>query len=374
MGVCYGTPDFPTPSYAGYLKSGAKWKITPSSSAATTPSPAASNSLDLLAARDKKAFRGGKIVAGSSLTVFSFAELKEATKNFPADALLGKGGVGRVYKGMLHGEQQPGSTETIIAVKLLNPDAAQGHREWMREIASIEKISHPNLAKLLGFCPDDENLALVYEFMPKGSLEYQLFRSGSTASLPWDVRLKIMVGAATGLAFLHNCCRMIHMDFRSANILLDGSYTAKLSDCGLEKSGPQVRVSPISKQVMDTYGYAAPEYIATGHLYLKSNVFSFGVVLLETLTGLRAIDPSRPAGKVDLVKWAKPLLSSKKKVRTIMDSRLKGKYYADSAHQIAQLVSLCLQPEPEQRPSMSEVVEELKSIEAARANGTLRKA
>ncbi|XP_039157060.1 probable serine/threonine-protein kinase PIX13 isoform X2 [Eucalyptus grandis] len=353
MGVCYGTPDFPTPSYAGYLKSGAKWKITPSSSAATTPSPAASNSLDLLAARDKKAFRGGKIVAGSSLTVFSFAELKEATKNFPADALLGKGGVGRVYKGMLHGEQQPGSTETIIAVKLLNPDAAQGHREWMREIASIEKISHPNLAKLLGFCPDDENLALVYEFMPKGSLEYQLFRSGSTASLPWDVRLKIMVGAATGLAFLHNCCRMIHMDFRSANILLDGSYTAKLSDCGLEKSGPQVRVSPISKQVMDTYGYAAPEYIATG---------------------LRAIDPSRPAGKVDLVKWAKPLLSSKKKVRTIMDSRLKGKYYADSAHQIAQLVSLCLQPEPEQRPSMSEVVEELKSIEAARANGTLRKA
>lgn len=313
-------------------------------------------------------------MADPSLTVFSFAELKEATKNFPANGLLGKGGVGRVYKGMLHDKQQSGSTETTIAVKLLNPDAAQGHREWMREIDFIGRISHPNLVKVLGYCQEDGNLALVYEFMPIGSLENQLFRGGSTASLPWDVRLKIMVGAATGLAFLHNCCRMIHMDFRSANILLDGSYTAKLSDCGLEKSGPQVGVSPISKQVMGTYGYAAPEYIATGHLYLKSNVFSFGVVLLETLTGLRAIDPSRPAGKVDLVKWAKPLLSSKKKVRTIMDSRLKGKYYADSAHQIAQLVSICLQLEPKQRPSMSEVVEELKSIEAARANGTLRKA
>ncbi|KAK2632526.1 hypothetical protein EUGRSUZ_L01439 [Eucalyptus grandis] len=250
MGVCYGTPDFPTPSRAGHLKSGAKWKITPSSSAATTPSPAASNSHDLLAARDKIVSGGGKIVADSSLTVFSFAELKEATKNFPANGLLGKGGVGRVYKGMLHDKQQSGSTETTIAVKLLNPDAAQGHREWMREIDFIGRISHPNLVKVLGYCQEDGNLALVYEFMPIGSLENQLFRGGSTASLPWDVRLKIMVGAATGLAFLHNCCRMIHMDFRSANILLDGSYTAKLSDCGLEKSGPQVGVSPISKQVM----------------------------------------------------------------------------------------------------------------------------
>ncbi|XP_039157053.1 probable serine/threonine-protein kinase PIX13 [Eucalyptus grandis] len=142
MGVCFGSPNFPTPSYAGHPKSGAKWKITTSSSSAasnshnlsaartTSSSPAASNSHDLLAARDKRAFGDRKIVADPSLTVFSFAELKEATKNFPAEALLGEGGFGRVYKGMLHGKQQSGSKETIIAVKILKPAGAQGYRQW----------------------------------------------------------------------------------------------------------------------------------------------------------------------------------------------------------------------------------------------------
>ncbi|KAK3418347.1 hypothetical protein EUGRSUZ_H04303 [Eucalyptus grandis] len=146
MGVCFGTPDFPSPSFTGHLKSGAKWKITTSSSSAASnghnlpaarstssssaASKAARNSHDLLAARDRKAFGDGKIVADPSLTVFSFAELKEATKNFPVHALLGEGGFGRVYKGMLHGKQQSGSKETIIAVKILNRDGTQGYIEW----------------------------------------------------------------------------------------------------------------------------------------------------------------------------------------------------------------------------------------------------
>ncbi|XP_039164137.1 probable serine/threonine-protein kinase PIX13 [Eucalyptus grandis] len=364
MGVCFGTPDFPTPSYAGHLKSGAKWKITTSSSSA------ASNSHDLLAARDKKAFGDGKIEADPSLTVFSFAELKEATKNFRADALLGEGGFGCVYRGTLHGKQQSGRTETIIAVKTLNPDGAQGYREWLREIAFIGRISHPNLFILLGFCHDDENLALVYEFMPMGSLENQLFGKGSTDHLSWDVRLKIAVGAAKGLAFLHSS-NMIHRDFKSANILLDGSYTAKLSDFGLVRSGPLDDKTHVSTQFIGTDGYAAPEYKITGHLTVKSDVYSFGVVLLEILTGLRACNPRSPTGLATLVKWALPHLHSEGKLSTIMDSRLKGEHCEEFAFQIAQLALICLNLTRKLRPSMSEVVEVLESIEAASVNRIL---
>ncbi|KAL3728064.1 hypothetical protein ACJRO7_032762 [Eucalyptus globulus] len=361
MGVCFGTPDFPTPSATGNPKSASS--IRDWLPVRIISSSAASNSHALLAAHDKKAFGDGKIAADASLTIFSFAELIAATKIFPADALLGKGGFGCVYKGMLPGKQPYGSAGTIIAVKILNPDAAQGHREWMREIVFIGKISHPNLAKLLGFCRDNENLALVYEFMPMGSLENQLFGNGSTAILPWDVRLKIMVGAARGLAFLHNSCNMIHRNFKTTNILLDGFYMAKVSDFGLVRSSPPNK-SHVSTQFMDTYGYAAPEYRTTGHLTVESNVYSFGVVLLEILTGLRALDLSRPAGKDDLVEWVRPHLHNERKLRTIMDSRLEGENYVDSAPQIARLAYICLQQRPRLRPPMSKVVEELESLEA----------
>ncbi|KAL3728062.1 hypothetical protein ACJRO7_032761 [Eucalyptus globulus] len=368
MGVCFGTPDFPTPSFTGKPKSGAKWKITTSSSSA------ASNSHDLLTARDKRAFGDGKIVADPSLTVFSFAELKEATKNFPADALLGEGGFGRVYKGMLHGKQQSGSKETIIAVKILKPAGAQGYRQWRREIAFIGAISHPNLAKLLGFCQDDENLALVYEFMPMGSLGNQIFRKGSADHLSWDVRLKIAVGAARGLAFLHSSYNMIHRDFKSANILLDGSYMAKLSDFGLVRSGPPEDKSHVSTQFVGTSDYAAPEYRATGHLTVQSDVYSFGVVLLEILTGLSAHDMRRLAGNAELVKWVGSHFRDNRKLRTPVDSRLEGKYCAISAFRIEQLACKCLRYRARFRPSMSEVVETLESIEAASANRVQRNA
>ncbi|XP_056168572.1 probable serine/threonine-protein kinase PIX13 isoform X2 [Syzygium oleosum] len=347
MGVCYGTPDFPTPSFTGYLKSGMKLTISSSSSSA------ASNSHDLVGARDNQAFGDGEILAAPNLTVFSFAELKEATNNFRPDAVVGEGGFGLVYKGVLHGKQQSGRTRAIIAVKRLNPEGFQGYEQWL----------------LLGYCRQDENLALVYEFMPKGSLNNHLFRRGSAAHLPWDVRLKIAVGAARGLAFLHCSERkLIYRDFKTSNILLDGSYTAKLSDFGLVKSGPAEGESHVSTRVMGTFGYAAPEYLATGHLYVKSDVYGFGVVLLEILTGLTVFDRSRPAGRKNLVEWVRPLLSSKRFLKTIMDSKLEGKYYTDSAFQIAQLAFICLRVEHTQRPSMTEVVEELESIEASNAN------
>ncbi|XP_039157058.1 probable serine/threonine-protein kinase PIX13 [Eucalyptus grandis] len=149
---------------------------------------------------------------------------------------------------------------------------------------------------------------------------------------------------------------------------------AKLSDFGLVRSGPPEDKSHVSTQFVGTSGYAAPEYRATGRLSVKSDVYSFGIVLLEILTGVRACDPRHPSGMATLVEWAMPHLYSKKNLRTIMDSRLGGEYHAESALRIAQLASICLEQERKQRPSMSKVVEELESIEAASANRILRNA
>ncbi|KAK3418354.1 hypothetical protein EUGRSUZ_H04313 [Eucalyptus grandis] len=277
---------------------------------------------------------------------------------------------------MLHGKQQSGNTETIIAVKILNQGGTQGYGAWQvawqRKLHYIGRISHPNLTKLLGFCHDDENLALVYEFMPMGSLENQLFRKVSADHLSWDVRLKIAVGAARGLAFLHNSCNMIHRDFKSANIMLDESYTAKLSDFGLVRSGPPEDNSHVSTQFIGTYGYAAPEYRTTGHPTIKSDVYSFGIVLLEILTGSRAFDLSSPADRVDLVERTRLYLSSKRKPLALVDTRLRDEYSVGSVRRIAQLAIICIRPNPKSRPSMCEVVETLESIAAVSAKGILR--
>ncbi|KAF8016315.1 hypothetical protein BT93_H1735 [Corymbia citriodora subsp. variegata] len=240
--------------------------------------------------------------------------------------------------------------------------------EWLREINFLGGLSHPNLTKLLGYCQEDGNLALVYEFMKMGSLERRLFRKSSTGHLGWDVRLKIVVGAARGLAFLHNSNRkIIFRDFKSSNILLDESYMAKLTDFGLVRLGPPEDLSHVSTIFMGTFAYAAPEYKNNGRLYVKSDVYSFGIMLLEILTGLRACDWRRPRGKANLVEWARPFLSSQNELWAIMDSRLKGKYSVYSAFQIAKLILKCVEEIPRFRPPMTKVVEELESIEATNA-------
>ncbi|CAA2977110.1 probable serine threonine- kinase PIX13 isoform X1, partial [Olea europaea subsp. europaea] len=167
--------------------------------------------------------------------------------------------------------------------------------------------------------------------------------------LPWDTRLKILIGAARGLAFLHASDRK--------------SYNAKISDFGLAKIGPTLSNSHMTTRVMGTLGYAAPEYVATGHLYVKSDVYSFGVVLVELLTGLRVLDENHPDGKHNLVEWVKPLLFDRRKLKNIMDSRLEGKYPSRSAVQIAQLALSCIESEPKNRPSMREIVEILEHID-----------
>uniref|UniRef100_A0A0R0IAT3 Protein kinase domain-containing protein n=1 Tax=Glycine max TaxID=3847 RepID=A0A0R0IAT3_SOYBN len=234
------------------------------------------------------------------------------------------------------------------------------------EVNFLGRLSHPNLVKLLGYCWDDDELLLVYEFLPKGSLENHLFRRNPNIEpLSWNTRFKIAIGAARGLAFLHASEKqIIYRDFKASNILLDVNFNAKISDFGLAKLGPSGGQSHVTTRVMGTYGYAAPEYIATGHLYVKSDVYGFGVVLLEILTGMRALDTKRPTGQQNLVEWTKPLLSSKKKLKTIMDAKIVGQYSPKAAFQAAQLTLKCLEHDPKQRPSMKEVLEGLEAIEA----------
>lgn len=310
----------------------------------------------------------GEILTTHNLKVYSFADLKNATQNFKSNSVLGIGGFGTVFKGWVDEktlEPTKFGTGMIVAIKKLKSESVQGFREWQSEVNFLGRLSHPNLVKLLGYCWEDEELLLVYEFMPKGSLENHLFRRNSSIEpLSWDLRLKIVIGAARGLAFLHSSEKIIYRDFKASNILIDGNYNAKISDFGLAKLGPSGGNSHVTTRIMGTQGYAAPEYIATGHLYVKSDVYGFGVVLLEMLTGLRALDNKRPAGKQNLVDWAKPQLSTKRKLKQIMDARIEGQYSLKAALQAAQLTLKCLAHEPRNRPHMREVVEVLERVNA----------
>ncbi|KAL6873542.1 hypothetical protein ACP4OV_013624 [Aristida adscensionis] len=311
----------------------------------------------------------GQILESPNLRIFTFAELKAATRSFRPETEIGEGGFGKVYKGWVDMNPSKGSTSTVVAVKKLNPESMQGMEQWQSEVNFLGRISHPNLVKLLGYCMEDNELMLVYEFMAKGSLENHLFRRGAVCEpLPWSLRLKILIGAARGLAFLHSSERqIIYRDFKASNILLDSNFNAKLSDFGLAKHGPDGGESHVTTRVMGTYGYAAPEYVSTGHLYVKSDVYGFGVVLLEMLSGLRALDPSRSSEKVNLVNWAKPLLADRRKLSQVMDSRLEGQYNSKGALHAAQLTLKCLSGEPRSRPSMKEVVEALEQIESMKS-------
>ncbi|EPS68546.1 hypothetical protein M569_06221, partial [Genlisea aurea] len=302
------------------------------------------------------------------LRKFCFTDLKLATRNFRPDSLLGEGGFGCVFKGWIEehgtGPVRPG-TGLTVAVKILNQDGIQGHREWLAEVNLLGDIVHPNLVTLIGYCIEDDQRLLVYEFMPRGSLENHLFRR--SLPLPWSIRMKIALCAAKGLAFLHEEAErpVIYRDFKTSNILLDTEYNAKLSDFGLAKDAPDDGETHVSTRVMGTYGYAAPEYVMTGHLTSKTDVYSFGVVLLEMITGRRSMDKNRPNGEQNLVEWARPQLLSggdRRRLFRLVDPRLEGHFSIKGAQKAAQLAAMCLNRDPKARPLMSAVVEALKPL------------
>ncbi|KAG0457723.1 hypothetical protein HPP92_022601 [Vanilla planifolia] len=299
----------------------------------------------------------------TDVIAFTLFELETITKSFRSDYILGEGGFGTVYKGYIDENVRVGLKSLPVAVKVLNKQGLQGHREWLTEVNFLGQLRHPNLVKLIGYCCEDDHRLLVYEFMFRGSLENHLFRK-TAAPLSWATRMMIAYGAAKGLAFLHNAEKpVIYRDFKTSNILLDSDYTAKLSDFGLAKAGPEGDETHVSTRVMGTYGYAAPEYVMTGHLTVRSDVYSFGVVLLELLTGRKSIDKSRPGKEHSLVDWARPKLNDKRKLLQVIDPKLEGQYSVRAAQKACSLAYYCLSQNPKARPLMSDVVETLEPLQ-----------
>eukprot|EP00850_Spirogloea_muscicola_P017899 SM000158S02031 [mRNA] locus=s158:229336:232188:+ [translate_table: standard] len=274
-------------------------------------------------------------------------------------------GVGYVSK-TVSGSYAPGETLTV-AVKVLNHAGLQGHAEWLAEVNFLGALHHPKLVRLVGYCSEEKQRLLVYEFMRRGSLDNHLFRK-NVPPMPWDIRLKILLDSAEGLEFLHEVCeeddktQVIYRDFKTSNVLLDFDFSAKLSDFGLAKHGPEGDKTHVSTRVMGTYGYAAPEYFMTGHLTAKNDVYSFGVVLLEMLTGRKSMDKSRVASEVSLVDWAQPYLLDKRRMYKLLDTRLEGNYSIRAAARAVGIATACLNQLPKERPSMNRVVKELRPL------------
>ncbi|KAF4360863.1 hypothetical protein F8388_020016 [Cannabis sativa] len=331
-----------------------------------------------------------ELKVASRLRKFTFNDLKMATRNFRPESLLGEGGFGCVFKGWIEengtAPVKPG-TGLTVAVKTLNHDGLQGHKEWLAEVNFLGDLVHPNLVKLIGYCIEDDQRLLDFVTYDTKKISIVPFKSlfgclfglwqgfdRRSLPLPWSIRMKIALGAAKGLAFLHEEAErpVIYRDFKTSNILLDADYNAKLSDFGLAKDGPEGDKTHVSTRVMGTYGYAAPEYVMTGvlniscymigHLTSRSDVYSFGVVLLEMLTGRRSMDKNRPNGEHNLVEWARPHLGERRKFYKLIDPRLEGHFSIKGAQKAAQLASHCLSRDPKSRPLMSEVVEVLKPL------------
>ncbi|KHN38291.1 Serine/threonine-protein kinase PBS1 [Glycine soja] len=284
---------------------------------------------------------------------FSYHELCVATRNFHPDNMIGEGGFGRVYKGRLKNINQ------VVAVKKLNRNGFQGNREFLVEVLILSLLHHPNLVNLVGYCADGEQRILVYEYMANGSLEDHLLElPPDRKPLDWRTRMNIAAGAAKGLEYLHEVANppVIYRDFKASNILLDENFNPKLSDFGLAKLGPTGDKTHVSTRVMGTYGYCAPEYASTGQLTTKSDIYSFGVVFLEMITGRRAIDQSRPSEEQNLVTWAQPLFKDRRKFSSMADPLLKGNYPTKGLHQALAVAAMCIQEEADTRPLISDVV------------------
>ncbi|CAN1263266.1 Probable LRR receptor-like serine/threonine-protein kinase At1g56130 [Linum perenne] len=278
---------------------------------------------------------------------FSYAELRGATKDFSASNKLGEGGFGPVYLGKLDDGR-------VIAVKQLSVQSHQGKSQFIAEIATISAVQHRNLVKLYGCCIEGENRLLVYEYLENKSLDKALFEE-SSLNLDWPTRYDICLGIARGLAYLHeeSRLRIVHRDVKASNILLDSELVPKISDFGLAKLYDDKKTH-ISTRVAGTIGYLAPEYAMRGHLTEKADVFAFGVVALEIVSGRPNSDTTLDEEKMYLLEWAWHLHENNREVE-LADSRL-PEYDEDELKRFVGIALLCTQASPSLRPSMSRVV------------------
>ncbi|KAL0897390.1 hypothetical protein Bca101_081351 [Brassica carinata] len=281
---------------------------------------------------------------------FTYSEVEALTNNF--ERVLGEGGFGIVYHGSLNDTEQ-------LAVKLLSQSSTQGYKQFKAEVELLLRVHHTNLVNLVGYCNEDDHLALVYEYASHGDLKQYLSGELDGAALNWASRLRIATETAQGLEYLHTGCEppMVHRDVKTTNILLDENYQAKLADFGLSRSFPIGVESHISTNVAGTPGYLDPEYYRTNWLTEKSDVYSLGIVLLEMITSQPVIQQTRE--KPHIGEWV-GLMLTKGDIDNIMDPNLNGDYDSGSVWKALELAMSCVNPSSSGRPSMSQVVIELK--------------
>ncbi|KAK1286482.1 putative receptor-like protein kinase [Acorus calamus] len=284
----------------------------------------------------------------------TLSQIKSATKNFDESLVIGAGGFGKVYKGVL---RDGGATRTRVAIKRASQRSRQGFPEFETEIHVLSGIRHRHLVSLIGYCQEHSEMILVYEFMSKGTLRDHLYNS-DLPSLSWKKRLEICIGSARGLHYLHSGLAhpIIHRDVKSSNILLDDDFTGKVSDFGLSRVvGRSVSESHVSTGVKGSFGYFDPEYVRTQQLTTKSDVYSFGVVLLEALCARPVIEMDLPSEEINLADWAMSWHKQGLLWQTI-DPRLVGEINPNSLRVFGQVAEKCLEECGADRPTMADVV------------------
>ncbi|KAK8710092.1 hypothetical protein V6N13_145432 [Hibiscus sabdariffa] len=281
---------------------------------------------------------------------FTLRDLDRATDHFSEENVIGEGGYGMVYKGRL-------INGTEVAVKKLLNNLGQAEKEFRVEVEAIGHVRHKNLVRLFGYCIEGVHRMLVYEYVNNGNLEQWLHGEiWQHGTLTWEARMKVILGTAKALAYLHEAVepKVVHRDIKSSNILIDDEFNAKVSDFGLAKlldSGE----SHIATRVMGTFGYVAPEYANTGLLNERSDTYSFGVLLLEVVTGRDPVDYGRPANEINLVEWMKMMVGTRR-AEEVLDPNLKVRPTTRALRHALLVALRCVDPDADKRPKMSQVV------------------
>ncbi|XP_077233320.1 putative receptor-like serine/threonine-protein kinase At4g34500 [Tasmannia lanceolata] len=288
---------------------------------------------------------------------YALKDLENATGGFSSGNVIGEGGYGIVFRGLL-------PDASVVAVKNLFNNKGQAEREFKVEVEAIGKVRHKNLVGLIGYCAEGVQRMLVYEYVANGNLEQWLHGDvGPISPLTWDIRMKIAIGTAKGLAYLHEGLepKVVHRDIKSSNILLDKQWNPKVSDFGLAKLLGSDS-SYVTTRVMGTFGYVAPEYASTGMLNEGSDVYSFGVLLMEIISGRSPVDHGRSAGEVNLVDWFKGMVGGRRGEEAV-DPLIKVKPLPTALKRVLLVCLRCIDLDVKRRPKMGQVVHMLEADE-----------